>query len=103
LKIKWQLERDGASFGQVSQFPITKIYCVEPYQKQWDKHEESESHKDGIPGFPLLHSISFDSPYPTKASGNYYLNTETLVCLRGGNQHFVKPHLKICFCRGSSL
>jgi hypothetical protein len=24
LKIKWRLERDGASFGQVSQFPITK-------------------------------------------------------------------------------
>ncbi|CAK9189940.1 unnamed protein product [Sphagnum troendelagicum] len=43
------------------------------YQKQWDEHEESESHKDGIPGFPLLNSISFDSRYP-KASDHLDLN-----------------------------
>jgi hypothetical protein len=28
LKIKWQLERDGASFGQVSQSPITKYFVL---------------------------------------------------------------------------
>jgi hypothetical protein len=82
LKIIWRLERDGASFGQVSQFPITKIYCVEACQKQWDGHAESESHKDGIPGFPLLNSISFDSPHP-KASGKLLLNTKHW-CVQGG-------------------